>query len=241
MNIQTALLFFLFCVGGSMIQSITGFGFSIFCMTVFPYLLASYHVSTAVAGLCGATMGICIALRHRRDINVRMTLPLLLGYFVAFPIGVQLTLVLDEALLLRVLGGILIALSLYFFFLSDRISLRPTNVGGLCCGLLGGLFSGFCSIGGPPVVLYLLAAAKSKEEYRASIQFYFCIGNSYGVLVRLYRGLITGEVLSAWGIALIALLIGGTIGGKIFSRVNAAVLRRIVYVVMAVSGVTMLL
>ena len=35
-------------------------------------------------------------------------------------------------------------------------------------------------------------------------------------------------------------LIGVTIGGKIFSKINAATLRRLVYLVMAVSGVKML-
>lgn len=237
---ETLLLFFLFCVGGSVIQSVTGFGFSIFCMTVFPFLIGNYHAATAISGMCGATMGICIAWRHRRDINVRLVVPLSVSYFIAFPLGVKLTLILDEDMLLRVLGGILICLSLYFFFLSDRISLRPTIVGGLCCGFLGGLFSGFCSIGGPPVVLYLLAAAKTKEEYRASIQFYFSVGNSYGVLVRAFNGLITTQVLGLWILALFALLIGGTIGGKIFNRVNAAVLRRMVYAIMAISGCTML-
>ena len=66
------------------------------------------------------------------------------------------------------------------------------------------------------------------------------VGNSYGVLVRAFNGLITTQVLGLWILALFALLIGGTIGGKIFNRVNAAVLRRMVYAIMAISGCTML-
>ena len=52
----TGLLFFLGCIGGSVIQSVSGFGFAIFCMTFFPLLLGSYNMAVAVSGLCAATM-----------------------------------------------------------------------------------------------------------------------------------------------------------------------------------------
>ena len=94
------LLFFLGCIGGSVIQSVSGFGFAIFCMTFFPLLLGSYNTAVAVSGLCAATMAAFVAIRHRSHINIRLILPLLAGYYTAFPIGVRLTLVLPEKLLM---------------------------------------------------------------------------------------------------------------------------------------------
>ena len=236
----TGLLFFLGCIGGSVIQSVSGFGFAIFCMTFFPLLLGSYNMAVAVSGLCAATMASFVAIRHRGHINIRLILPLLAGYYTAFPIGVRLTLVLPEKLLMRALGAVLILLSAYFMFLNDRLKIRPTILNGVLFGRMGGFGAGFCSIGGPPAVLFLLAASHGKEEYRASSQCYFALGNWYGAAVRWYNGLITIPVLTAWGAAVAALLIGVTIGGKIFSKINAATLRRLVYLIMAVSGVKML-
>ena len=71
------LLFFLGCIGGSVIQSVSGFGFAIFCMTFFPLLLGSYNTAVAVSGLCAATMAAFVAIRHRSHINIRLILPLL--------------------------------------------------------------------------------------------------------------------------------------------------------------------
>lgn len=236
----TTILFFLGCIGGSVVQSVSGFGFAVFCMTFFPLLLGDYNTAVAVSGLCAATMATFVAVRHHRHVNLRLILPLLAGYYIAFPMGVRLTLVLPEDILVRALGVVLVLLAAYFMFLNDRLTIRPSILNGVLFGLMGGFGAGFCSIGGPPAVLFLLAAAHGKEEYRASSQCYFALGNWYGAVVRWYNGLITAPVLGYWGIAILALLIGVTIGGKIFSKINANTLRRLVYLIMAVAGVKML-
>lgn len=102
---------------------------------------------------------------------------------------------------------------------------------------MGGLFA----MQGPPAVLYFMASAQTKEKYIAQIQTYFVIGNLMMTLFRAEAGFVTPAVGMAYTYCLAAVALGAFVGGKVFKKLSAKVLRKIVYGYMAVSGIAAIL
>ena len=93
------------------------------------------------------------------------------------------------------------------------------------------------SIGGPPMVAYYLAATRSKEEYNATLQAYFVLSTTYIFLTHVFMGHVTGQILG-WGVwALLGLAAGTFCGLKLFDRLSAAGLKKLVCGFMAVVGI----
>jgi uncharacterized membrane protein YfcA len=139
------------------------------------------------------------------------------------------------------LGVLLILLSFYFIFISNRIRIKPTVRNGLISGSIGGVGAGLFGIGGPPVIVYLLSALDTKEEYRACISLHFAISGVTMGITRVFNKIITLQVLQYLVLALIALFIGIWLGNKIFRRLDDRSLRNIVYVFMVLSGLKLLM
>lgn len=236
-----AIAIFLFaCAAGAVVQATTGFGFGILCMAVFPYVLPSYLQSTAVSSVCAATMSSMVAIRCRKHINFKIILPLFIGYSIASVWSIRYAKAQSESLMVKLLGGVLIIVSIYFVFFSDKFRIKPTFINGAAAGLLGGVGSGMFSIGGPPIIIYLMSAVSDKDEYRACSLAYFAIGSWYVSGARWLNGIFDAQTVYLWLMGIGALCVGTYIGNRIFDRINAATLKRLVYCFMAISGVTML-
>ena len=61
-------LFLASVLGGSLIQSISGFGFGIFVISVFPFFLPSPQISVAISVMLSLGMTLPMAIRMRKKI-----------------------------------------------------------------------------------------------------------------------------------------------------------------------------
>ncbi len=234
------ILFGISCMG-SFIQRVSGFGFGIFVMTMFPYLLPSYGEATALSGMLAASMSLIVAIRMRRFIEWSKVLPILATFTVVSFFSVSAVADFDDKFLKHVLGAILIGVSLYFFIFSERIKLKPTLPAQIGLGTLSGLMGGLFAMQGPPAVLYFMASAQTKEKYIAHSQVYFALGNLMMTFFRAGNGFVTPAVGIAYGCGIVGVIIGTAIGGKVFKKIPHKVLKKIVYVYMAFSGIVAML
>lgn len=228
-------------MAGAIIQTTTGFGFGILCMAVFPYLLPNVTQAAAVSSLCAATMATFVVVQFRRHCRLRVIAPSLVGYALTSTLCIRFAAQQAQGALMKALGAVLILISIYFIFWGNRFRIRPIAINGFVAGAVGGVGAGFFSIGGPPMVIYLLSSLQDKEEYRATSQLYFAIGSWYASTVRGINGILTPQVLQCWLLAVVALAVGVAIGNRVFARIDAALLRKLVYGFMAISGLKMLL
>lgn len=240
-NIVDLVLIALVSAGGGFVQRVSGFGLGIFVMLFFPYFMPSHAAAATVSCMlsCGASG--YNTLRYRRNVDFRAVLPMLIAAFATLPFAVMLSANVPATIFEKLLGALLVLLSIFFLFLRDRINLRPGIAAGAGAGALSGVLNGLFSTGGPPVVLYLTAALKDKNVYFASIQFFFFATNVYSVIFRAINGMLTLSVLLDFGVSLVACLFGNFLGRLLFDRLNPDVLRLIIYVGMAISGVIMLI
>lgn len=231
----------LISVVASCIQRVTGFGFGIVAMTVLPYLLPSYPEATALSGMLGALTSFIPAIRMRRDVEWRKLLPILVTFALLSFVAVHLVVTFDGLSLKHWLGGVLIAVSLYFFLLSERIRLRPTVPLQLGMGTLSGLMGGMFAMQGPPAVIYFMASASSKESYLAMTQWYFFAGNLVMTLFRAREGIVTTEVAAAFLWCIPAVALGTFIGSRVYDKIRIELLRKIVYAFIGVAGLVALI
>ena len=232
---------FLLSILASFIQRTTGFGFGIFIMTVLPLLMPSYGEATTLSGLLAMTTSAVVSFRMRRYIVWRHLRVILLVFIMLSTAAIFCLKSIDDVVLRRVLGVVLILTSIYFSFFSTRIKLKAnvrTQVG---AGILSGLMGGFFGMQGPPAVLYFIQSEPTKEHYMAMAQTYFLIGNVMMTFVRAYNGFFTMTVLTDYCFGLGGVVIGTTLGAYVFKRIPNRIFRYIVYAYIAISGVIILM
>jgi len=235
------LLLILMCFGAAFVQRVSGFGFGIFIMTVLPYLLPTYGEATTLSGTLALVTSLIIVARTWRWISWRKLLPILITFLVVSWFAVQFVAHSGDGLLKRILGGVLILASLYFFFLNDRIRIRPTLPMQVSMGTISGFMGGLFGMQGPPAVLYFLASTEKKDEYMAMAQTYFLVGNVVMTIYRAHSGFLTPLVGKYWCFGLCSVLLGTWVGAKVFRRIPIQLLRKIIYAYMGISGILALL
>ena len=118
MSAAALVLLLVFALGASFTQRVTGFGFGIFIMTVLPFLMPSYGEATALSGMLAVISVTITLLRMWRYIQWRKLLPILVTFLLVSFFSVRLVARVDSNLMKRVLGCILVVVSVYFFFFS---------------------------------------------------------------------------------------------------------------------------
>lgn len=228
----------LLSVLGSIIQRVSGFGFGIIVMIFLPYILGSYGEANALSGLLSFVSCGAVAISLWRHIDWKNLIFPFIGYaLISLPTIIFMSLQPDSIMFI-LLGAALILLSFYFIFFSEKIKIKAAWWTGLLSGSISGVMGGLFAMGGPPVVVYFVQTEKEdKLAYLATIQMYFTLTNLYGTGVKAFRGLVTPNVLLLALCGTVGLALGILIGKAIFNKLNALTIRRVVYGVMAVSGI----
>lgn len=233
-------IIFFASLGAAFVQRVSGFGFGIFIMTMLPYLVPTYGEATTLSGSLALVTSLIIVAKMWRHIAWRKLLPILITFLVVSWFAVQFVAHSGDGLLKRILGVVLLLASIYFFFLSDKIRIKPTLPMQVCMGTLSGFMGGLFGMQGPPAVLYFLASTQKKEEYMALAQTYFLVGNVMMTFYRAHNGFLTPLVMEYWCYGLCAVLLGTWLGARVFRLIPIGLLRKIVYAYMGLSGVVAL-
>lgn len=171
------------------------------------------------------------AWRYRGHLAWRRHLPLLMGAAAGMPLGVWLLLVLPEAGMRKGMA-VFVALSVVALGrdwggrLARKVSSTPW--GGAAIGVLSGWLQGAYAIGGPPVVLYIMARAQSPQEVKGFLGVYFTFICVVTAAIYAANGLFTAHWFKMSLYYSPAVLIGAVAGAWAFSRVGKQWFRRIV-------------
>lgn len=217
------------------IQSVTGFGGALVMMMVLPYFVAM-KTATALGGLICVPMCIAVALRYRREVQVRQAVFPTAVYLVSSAVFIRIAASINLDSLKAAFGILLVALAAYFQFFSGKLNLKGDLKTAFVCAALSGLTGGLFGVGGPVLVLYYLAVTKDKKSYLGTINFVFAITESYSAVVRSINGLITGNLLPLILAGFCAVLLGSFLGARVVDRLDGERMKRFIYLLLAVSG-----
>lgn len=238
----TWIFVFLLTIAASFIQRVSGFGFGIFVMMFFPFFLPSYGESVMLSGLLAGSTALLIAIRNWKYIRWRVMWIVVLFNVLASFLAIEYMSSLGNETLKRCLGIVLILIALYFLFGEGKLKMllrsQPAQaIVGMVSGVMGGMFA----MPGPPVVLYCIGTLENKREYVTTLQAFSVVFNVFYTLFRAKVGFYSDQTLVCWGIGLVGVVIGASMGARCFERLSGQALKRIVYAVMIVSGLVAVL
>ena len=227
--------------GAGFVQRVSGFGLGIFAMIFLPYFMPTATAAATVSCLFSCGTSSYNSIKYRKNISYKTTLPMLISSLITIPIAVFFASKISGDIFTRLLGAILVLLSLFFLFLSHKIKMKTNVRNGIIAGSTSGVLSGLFSTGGPPAVIYLSSALSDKLVYFATIQFFFAVTNVYATATRAINGLLTLTLLGYALVGFLGCMIGDFVGKLVFDKLDGEKLKGVIYVGMILSGVVMML
>ena len=190
----------------SVLRGFTGFGFGLAAVPLLSLALPPAQVVPLVV-----TLQVAIGL-----VGLRVAWPacdwravgaLSPGLVVGVPIGLVI-LTTFPANVVRLSIGTAIAFSVWLIRRGVRLPPNPSALVSFGVGVGSGVLSGLASMGGPPVVVYLLALGHEAARMRATTIVYFMLSGCVAFAPMALRGMITRDTL-IWAVASLPVLFAG--------------------------------
>ena len=230
MLIQVGLILF----AATFTQGVVGFGMALIAM---PLLAVTLDIRTAapLIALLSLLSPALIAWRYRRQLEWREITSLAWGSVLGIPVGVMLLRLVNEQIVMLVLGLVLIGYGLYAL----RWAVPPwrgTARAAYGLGFVGGVLSGAYNTGGPALVIYGNSRRWPPRTFKANIQVLSMLHGVSVVIAHALAGNITGDVWEMLPVGLLAAGVGTGSGLLLDRFVNEATFRRLVLLLLLVLG-----
>lgn len=152
--------------------------------------------------------------------------PLSVAGMVGVPAGAWLLVTQDPGLIRQAIS-ILIIIFAILMLRGWRYTGRINHAVTAGVGALGGFISGAATIGGPPVVMFLLAGPHRAAQNRGAIILYFIFTQVASLIMYWIEGLLAWTVLWLCLLTAPPLMAGMWIGERLFGRASEETFRRI--------------
>ena len=237
MGMFSCALIFLLTIVASFIQRVSGFGFGIFVMMFFPFFLPSYGESVMLSGLLAGSTALMISVKNWKFIRWRM-MWIVTFFNVLFSfVATEYMRSLSNDVQKQCLGVVLTLIALYFLFGEGRMGrIFKSKPAQITIGSVSGVMGGMFAMPGPPVVLYCISTLEDKKEYVATLQAFSVVFNSFYTIFRFNAGFYSENTWLWWVMGIGGAVIGSLLGSRCFELISNQTLKRIVYVMMIVSG-----
>ncbi|MCK5055310.1 MAG: sulfite exporter TauE/SafE family protein [Candidatus Aminicenantes bacterium] len=215
---------------GSIIQSSSGFGFGLFAIPLLLFLGFSLPAAVMIVVIGSAIQKIFAVIALWKAVNWKELSPFMMVGLLSLPLGVyfmySLTF-LDQSSVKQVIGFCVFVLLILQWKGRLRTGEHIHRFWGYLAGFFSGFFNGLANIGGPPLVLWILAHRWSNEKMRVTPLAFSLIFVPFQLL---FMFLVFGSAVlvdPVWKAALsIPFIFAGTrIGLKIGGKISKEYLR----------------
>lgn len=177
-------------------------------------------------------------LKNRRLVSWRDLAPLLPFTILGMVSALYLLDALDPTWLRRALGTFVLVYGTYQ--LLSLPTLAVTRLSSLPYGFLGGLVGTLFGTGGPFYIMYLSMRGLDKGALRASFAVWFLIYATLLLAGYATFGFLNEQTLISFSVALPVAVAGLLIGGRIHTRLTQATFKRMISVLLILSGTGLL-
>jgi hypothetical protein len=218
-----------------LMRGFAGFGSAILMAPIFAVLLGPVHMVPMVAAI-ELPMSVMLFLGSQKDVEWKFVAPLSAIAMAAMPVGLWLLVSLDAAAITRAVSVIVLlfvaVLITGWRYQGPRPLALTLGIGGI-----SGAMMATTSVGGPPVLLYMLAAAMPAATIRANIVAYYLLtGFILVTMVRLASPTALAAVIDAM-VLLPVILASSWIGSRLAGKAADQTYRWIAYIFLAAAGI----
>lgn len=222
----------------SFVMGLAGFGIGLVALAFLPFVMSPV-VAIVLTTLYALIFSLVIVIPLRREIEPARLTRLLIGTVAGTPLGVWGLAVLPAATINRLIGVVLVTITvLTWWRLMPRRLAAPAW--GYGAGVLAGVLGGAVGTPGPPVILYAAAQDWSPRAVKANLLAFFIVNQAVILAGYGWAGLLDAHVLWLSAVLVVPALVGVAAGVALFNRIDAARFRQIVLGVLFVSGVVLL-
>jgi uncharacterized membrane protein YfcA len=217
----------------SCIQSVAGFGFSLFIVPVLAVLIGPRE-TVFLANVLSAGFNAVQLPSLRHDVAWATARRLLVGSFVGMPFGLAVLLVADANTLKLIIAGTVVVFTV---LLSRGFKIHSEGrAGDYAAGVVSGVLNTSTSTSGPPVVIYLQGKGLSSARFRATNSAYFLVSSIGAVALLTLGGASSGEAWLAALVSVPGVVFGRLAGNGLYRRINEGWFRGLVYLVLLLSA-----
>lgn len=180
-------------IAAGLLRGVTGFGGGIVLAAPLSFLVTPQHAVFTTLTLEAFAVAPMIP-RAVHDHSSRRILPICLGLCTTVPAGGYLLVTLDPDLLRQFIAGLVLIFSL---LLAGGLRYRGTPRTGTSAliGASAGVLTSATSVGGPPIILYLLSGPDPVGVTRANLTLIFVVSSVASLVVLTFSGVVTAPML----------------------------------------------
>ena len=225
---------------GGIVTGLAGFAMGLVVSGVWLHILNPAQTAALIVGYGLLTQSYTI-WRLRQAFAWRPVAPFILGGIVGVPLGTLLLTSINPEFVRTGVGVLLIAYSTYSL---ARPHVRPIKAGFAIqslIGLLNGVLGGLTGLSGPIITMWCNLRGFPKDLQRAIYQPVILAAFALTAISLTVAGAITADVLRLYVYGLVSLAAGLWLGLKLYGHLDEATFRRIILVLLLLSGVVLIL
>lgn len=226
------ILFSLIILFASILQTSTGFGFSILAT---PFLLILFEPREAIQInlILSLIISSALIMKIRKDVDVEILKRLVLGSIIGLPVGIALFLVVNMTWLKLGISILILVLTLLLImnFRMKQLPGRDRLIGGF-----SGALTTSIGMPGPPLLLYFSGTNTTKEKLRGTTLAFYLFIYLVSLIIQVVFAGTSKEVWtsSLFGLPLVG--IGLLLGQLLFKWINQDLFRLLTYILLFIAG-----
>ncbi|MFZ0354320.1 MAG: sulfite exporter TauE/SafE family protein [Pseudolabrys sp.] len=224
---------------GGLTSGLAGFAMGLVVSGIYLHILTPIQTATLIVGYGFVTQGYGVwALRHA--VRWRGAAPFIIGGLMGVPAGTMLLTYIDPAYM-RIGVGILLVVYSIYSLARPAIKLAHEGVAAeVGVGFLNGLLAGLTGLVGIVVVIWCQLRNWPKDVQRAIFQPVLLATILTSTVSLSAAGAVTAETMKLYLLGLPCMLAGTWVGLRMYGRLNDAAFRKIILLLLLVSGLSLI-
>lgn len=220
-------------------KGITGFGNTLVIGSLFSFVVSN-RITTPVDLILGIPTNIYIAWRERKNISMKVVIPLSLMLLAGIIPGTFLLKTGNDWMLKSLLGIVVFGMAL-------EMLMRKSNKSGenkgnpiflVVIGVLSGILAGLYGIGAL-LVIYISRTTQNKNQFRGNICCVFLVDNIFRFFLYLFTGILNKEILLMSLFLSPAVIIGMIIGIKVDANMKEETVKKSIIALLMAMGIVL--
>ncbi|WP_066715817.1 sulfite exporter TauE/SafE family protein [Clostridium sp. Marseille-P299] len=236
-HIVSSILFLFVILVANTIQVLTGFAGNMLAM---PFSIHLIGVNEAKTVLNVFNLVACLYLwwKNRAYVNKKVFTKIIIFMIIGMLIGIWLFEILPINFLLTAYAILIIIIALYKMFCKKQVSVPEFFM--IFVILIAGIIHGMFVSGGALLVIYAVSVLKDKKEFRATLSPVWVVLAIILMFTHAKSGFYTPNTITLIGFSMIPLIISIWLGNKLFDKINQAMFLKVTYILLLISGLTLL-
>jgi uncharacterized membrane protein YfcA len=233
-------IFLLATFAGAVVAGLSGFAFGLVAASIWLTILSPLQSATLIIAFGLIVQGTSV-WKLRGALDWKKLWPFIAGAAIGVPVGVTVLTWANPSYVRAGVGVLLVLYSLYAWF---RPALKPVTGGGAAAdagiGFLNGVLGGMTGLAGILVTIWSGLRGWPKDQQRTVFQPVAVAIFLMSALWLGAKGAITPDTMKLFAVGLPVLIAGTWLGLKLYGRLDEASFRKVVLVLLFISGVVLM-